>query len=252
MFLSVNLRAVKGCDDISDRYIVLVGPFGSGKSELALNYAVNSANSGGKTALVDLDIVSPYFRSAEQEGYLHEKGITLIESSYVRYGVDLPIVPAAVASVFIKDYSLAVFDVGGDVVGATALGQFHQRFQEAAEKTEVYYVVNVRRPRSGTPEDIIRMFSLVQEASRIKINGFINNSNLAMKTDVKDLLDGAEILRNVTEKTGIPVYGTSGQEHILSAFADRSKGLPCGKLFPVRLYTRPEWLDKTGRFSAEP
>lgn len=224
------------------QYTVLLGNYGNGKTELALNMALNAAKGNKRVALVDMDIINPYFRSAEKQQLLQDHNIDLIASNYVNTNVDLPVIAAEVASVFTGQYDYVVFDVGGDVVGATALGAFHQQFAAVREYLNIYYVVNARRPFSNSVERVLTMFSQIQDAARVKIDGWINNTNLAIETTSQDIIDGQLLLEQLSEETGIPIVYTSGWSDLLQE-AEKQIDLQ-GQCLPLETVMRPTWMNE--------
>lgn len=224
---------------------VFIGNYGSGKTELSVNFALKSAKMNKKTAIVDLDIVNPFFRSADRRELFDEYGIKLIASPFAGSNVDLPIVTAEVQSVFDAGaYDTVVFDVGGDPVGATALGRYHAYFEQNADIVKTYYVVNVHRILSATVEDIEKMFALIQGVSRMRILGLINNSNIGRETTGCSLVEGDAILKRVSADTGVPVSYASGLPEVLAEF---EKLCPehVGELLPIDVYMRISWLEET-------
>ncbi len=217
---------------------ILAGNYGSGKTEIALNMSLEYAKKG-RTVLVDMDIVNPYFRSAEHKALLNEKGVRLIAPTYANTLVDVPVISAEVFAAFEYDY--AVFDAGGDPVGASVLGSIAHRFK-TQEDVRFYYVVNARRPLTKTAEEIAEMMALIEGKARIKVGGIINNTNLARETTAGDLLYGRDVCREVSLKTGVPVVMTSGEEHVLREFGEKAGEKD---LFTIKIYTRPNWLDST-------
>lgn len=200
---------------------VLIGNYGSGKSELALNFAFKAAGMGERTELLDLDMVNTYFRLTERGKMTRMKEIRLVSPNYACSGVETLSLPAEVASAFAMDWDTVVFDVGGDSVGSTALGRYHQDFMDMLSeggRLEVLNVVNTRRPLAGTVEKIMRLQEDMQVHSRLKISGMINNTNLATATTDADLRDGYEIIKEVSEKSGVPVLYTSGKKEFLDKF----------------------------------
>ena len=161
---------------------VLIGNYGSGKTELALNFAMKAAETG-RTELLDLDMVNTYFRLTERGRMTRMKEIRLVSPNYACSGIETLSLPAEVASAFDMDWDTVIFDVGGDSVGATALGRYHEDFMALEPGgLEVLNVVNIRRPLAGTVEKIIRLQEQMQIHSRLKISGMINNTNLAQMT----------------------------------------------------------------------
>lgn len=231
----------KGAINIS-KYTILIGNYGSGKTELSLNLVLQAARAGKKTALIDLDIVNPYFRSSAQRKLLEGAGVEVIASDYASTNVDLPIVSPKVQKVFDLDYEAVIFDVGGDPVGATALGRYHSQFSARREELEVLYVVNTRRPLSMTAEDICTMLAQIEDRGRVKVTGLINNANLARETTAENLIEGCEVLQKVSAQLDIPLRYIAGHADVLADFKARQPDHP-GELLPIETYMRPAWLD---------
>ena len=139
-------------------FIVLIGNYGSGKTEIAINLAVNSAAKGLNTLVIDLDKVNDYFRMSDRVDVLKENNDNLVSPTFAGQGVTPSNMSAAVASAFAGDWDLCVFDVGGDAAGAMSLGRYHTDFAALEDgQLEVYDIVNVFRPMSESPEKIIKL-----------------------------------------------------------------------------------------------
>ena len=137
---------------------VLIGNYGSGKSELALNFAMQAAARGDRTELLDLDMVNTYFRLTERGKMVEQKEIRLVSPNFACSGIETLSLPAEVSSAFVLDWDTVIFDVGGDDVGATALGRYHRDFMALEPGAlEVLNVVNIRRPLASTVEKIHRL-----------------------------------------------------------------------------------------------
>ena len=221
---------------------VLIGNYGSGKTELALNFAFKAAETG-RTELLDLDMVNTYFRLTERGNMTRMKEIRLVSPNYACSGVETLSLPAEVASAFAMDWDTVVFDVGGDAVGSTALGRYHQAFMELEEGSlEVLNVINTRRPLAGTVEKIVRLQEDMQRHSRLKITGMINNTNLATATTPADLRDGYEIIKQVSDITGVPVKYTSGKKEMLDVFlAEGHDPKYIGTPLVIDTYMQRDW-----------
>lgn len=224
------------------KIIVLIGNFGSGKTELALHFALEAAQNG-KTELIDLDMVNTYFRLSERRALVESAGIRLVSPNYVMTNVESLSLPAEVASAFHMDWDTVIFDVGGDGAGATALGRFHEEFMELEpEQLEVLNVINVRRPMAGTVEKIISLQNELEKNARLQVTGFINNTNLQHETTVQELEDGYQILREVSEKTGIPVAYTSGTTDVIQQFLSAAHDERCvGRPIELQRIMRRDW-----------
>lgn len=221
---------------------IMIGNYGSGKSELALNFAFKAAETG-KTELIDLDMVNTYFRLTERGKMVSQKEIRLVSPNFACSGIETLSLPAEVASAFALDWDTVVFDVGGDAVGSTALGRYHADFMELApDQLEVLNVVNIRRPLAGTVEKIIKLQEDMQIHSRLKITGMINNTNLAQMTTPDELRDGYEMLKQVSERTGVPVSYTTGKKEMLDIFlAEGHDPKYIGQPIAIDTYMQRDW-----------
>ena len=203
------------------KMMVLIGNYGSGKSELALNFAFRAAERGERTELLDLDMVNTYFRLTERGKQVEMKEIRLVSPNFANSGIETLSLPAEVQSAFAMDWDTVIFD------GAL----------------EVLNVVNIRRPLAGTVERVIRLQEEMQVHSRLKITGMINNTNLAEVTTAQELHDGYELIREVSEKTGVPVKYTSGKKELLEQFLAEGGHDPkyVGTPLPIDIYMRRDW-----------
>lgn len=222
---------------------VLIGNYGSGKSELALNFAMQAAARGDRTELLDLDMVNTYFRLTERGKMVEQKEIRLVSPNFACSGIETLSLPAEVSSAFVLDWDTVIFDVGGDDVGATALGRYHRDFMALEPGAlEVLNVVNIRRPLASTVEKIHRLQEGMQTHARLQITGMINNTNLSTMTSADDLWDGYELLRQVVNLTGIPVAYTTGKKDILDAFLARDPDPKyVGKPVAIDVYMHRDW-----------
>lgn len=222
---------------------VLIGNYGSGKTELALNFAINAAKTGARTELLDLDMVNTYFRLTERGKMTDMKEIRLVSPNFACSGIETLSLPAEVSSAFDMDWDNVIFDVGGDAVGATALGRFYQDFMALEPGAlQVLNVVNIRRPLAGTVEKIINLQREMEIHSRLKITGMINNTNLAQMTGPDELRDGYEMIRQVSEITGTPVMYTSGRKELLDQFlAEGHDPRYIGTPLAIDTYMHRDW-----------
>ena len=182
------------------------------------------------------DIVNPFFRSAEQHVALTALGVGVIAPPYALTGVDLPVLPAEVQSVFDDPTIHAVLDVGGEEAGASALGRYRPHIDRTGCK--LYYVVNVFRPFSEDADQIIRQMERIAHRARLQPAGLINNSNLGPWTKPEQVLEGQRILQEVALRTGVPVVAVAGEEKVLQAL--EGLGVP---FIPLNLMLKPEWME---------
>ncbi|MHB8155969.1 MAG: nucleotide-binding protein [Desulfocucumaceae bacterium] len=189
------------------RITLLTGNLGSGKTEIAINLALNLLKQEKKTILVDLDIINPYFRSRLVKGSLENMGLRVIAPEGNMIYADLPAVSPAIKGV-IEDVSVnGVFDVGGDDVGAKALGRYRDLL--TAENCNMLFVVNTCRPFTRDPDGIIKYITSIQAASGIKVKGLVSNPNLGRETAIETVLEGFRVVAEVSELTGLPIKLTA-------------------------------------------
>lgn len=226
---------------LNARYYVLLGNYGSGKTELAIQLArLLRRQSRGRVALVDLDIVNPYFRSAEQKALLESEGVEVKMPSFALTAVDVPALPADIQAVFEQPYDHVVFDVGGDDVGAAALGRYAPYIAHVRSQMCVLYVVNPYRPLSSTPEDIERLFGLIAERARVRPDYLVNNMNLQGYTTAEDLVEGQRILETVSRALDVPVGLCVGEERLREGLPPSMQAM----FLPLTPVMRPEWMEQ--------
>ena len=195
------------------RLTLFAGHYGSGKTNIAVNYAMLLADEGKKVCIADLDIVNPYFRTKDSESDLREKGITLISPQYANTNVDLPALPAE-SYRLVQDRSVyGVMDIGGDDRGAYALG----RFADAIKSEDNYrmaFVVNKYRPLTSTVEDTVEIMREIEAAAGIRFNCIVNNSNIGAETTEEIFLESVDFVKELSRVTGLPVWLHTAQKNI--------------------------------------
>ena len=223
--------------------IVLSGNYGSGKTELALNFAFQAASQGRKVELLDLDMVNTYFRLTDRQGLIKSKEIRLVSPNFVHSSVETLSLPAEVASAFALDWDTVIFDVGGDPAGATALGRYREDFDALPEGSlKVLNVVNTRRPLAGTADKLLSLMEGMQRHSRQKVSGFINNTNLARLASADDLRSGYEVIAEASRRSGVPVLYTSARPDLLEQFlAEGHDPQYIGTPMPIETYMHRDW-----------
>ena len=179
--------------------------YGSGKTNIAVNYAMRLAEEGKKVCIADLDIVNPYFRTKDSERELTERGITLISSRYANTNVDLPAIPAE-SYRLVQDRSIfGVMDIGGDDRGAYALGRFADAIK-AEGNYRMAFVINRYRPLTSTVEDTVEIMKEIEAACGISFTCIVNNSNLGTETTRETVLDSVAFAEEVSLATGLPIW----------------------------------------------
>ncbi|MBR3038168.1 MAG: hypothetical protein IKI52_05640 [Clostridia bacterium] len=227
-------------------YWVLLGSFGSGKSEIALNMSINAAKAGPCT-LVDLDVINPYFRTSERGDVLTPAGVELIMPPYALEKIEIMSLSARVYSAFTPGEGSVFFDIGGDHVGSIALGQYKPYFDRIPdEHKHILFIVNPLRPTAADVDSAWAVLEKIQLVSRLSVTGIVNNGNLAGETDYTHLVEGYELVKGLSEKTGIPVWGTCGTKPVLEAFDAYAKGhgldpTYIGRYEPIEVLMHRSW-----------
>ncbi len=203
------------CKNITNlkRVTVFAGHYGSGKTNIAINYALNIAASGLSVEIVDLDIVNPYFRTKDAENILKTNGINLISSITANSNVDTPALPAQAYSAVQNTQKYAVIDVGGDDRGALALGRYVPYLQKE-NNYEMLFVINKYRYLTSTAKDTFQIMKEIEFAAGINFSAIINNSNLGNETTEKDVIESEEYAQSVSQLSALPIKFTAVQEEL--------------------------------------
>ena len=209
------------------RITLFCGHYGSGKTNIAVNYAFNLRSKGFKTAIVDLDIVNPYFRTKDSEKELEKCGIRVISLPFANSNVDLPSIPSESYSVFSNKDEYAVFDIGGDDSGAYVLGQFAPYIKEEND-FDNFYVANFSRPLTRTAEEALGVMKEIELAGKVPFTGIINNTNLGEETEIGDILLSNDEAKKLSKLSGLPLVMTTVRE-------DLAKSLKAENIFPLKL-----------------
>ncbi len=196
------------------RINIFTGHFGSGKTEVAVNYAMKMAQAGYRTAIVDFDIINPYFRTADAKEELEKQNIKVILPMYANTNVDIPAIPPEIYSLFEDKDTKVVLDVGGDDLGAKAVSRFKEEI--VSDDYEMFFVVNTKRIMTDSPEKIAEMIAIIEDGANVKVTKLINNSNLLEETTPEIILEGNRIISEVSEKLGIPIAITAGMEEVVN------------------------------------
>ncbi|WGS64736.1 cobalamin biosynthesis protein CobQ [Marinitoga aeolica] len=185
---------------------VIIGMFGSGKTEIALNSAIYLKEKYEKVSIADIDVISPYFRTRDEIDVLENMGIKVITPPRQFMHADLPIIPPAVGGYIVNPEYQTIIDAGGNEDGSTVVGSLKNFLDQT--KTATYFVVNTKRPFMNTVEDIEYYIERLSAKARRKVDFLISNSNLQDETTKEIILNGEKTLKRVSEKLGIPIAFT--------------------------------------------
>ncbi len=222
---------------LKDRRIrIIIGNYGTGKTEFSVNYALKLAAQKQKVALVDLDVVNLYFRSREQQELMEKSGIRVISSSIKGRGADLPAISAEVATPLQDESYQVILDVGGDAMGARVLGMYYQYFRENA--FDMFFVVNANRPETTTREGVLQHIESIAQVSKTYPTALVNNTHLLRETSMEDVQRGQELCREVSRETGLPIRYVSVLEPLISELPKDYEG----EAFSIHLTMREAWM----------
>ena len=213
----------------SKRVTLFAGHYGSGKTNIAVNYALKLRADGKPVAIADLDIVNPYFRTKDSEKELTEAGIRLISSQYASSNVDLPALPQDVYSIVDNNTEYAVMDIGGDDRGAYALGRYADSLKKE-NNYEMFMVINMYRPLTRDVESTLEVMAEIEAACSMKFTAIVNNSNIGEETTEQDVLDSLGYADEVSKAAGLPIRLTTVDEKLYNNLYGKVENL-----MPLRL-----------------
>ena len=190
------------------RLTLFAGHYGSGKTNIAVNYALKLAGEGKKVCIADLDIVNPYFRTKDSQAELEAAGLDLISPQYANSNVDLPALPAASYRLVQDKSSYGIMDIGGDDRGAYALGRFVPSILEE-NNYRMVFVANASRPLTRTAEDALEVMREIEAACGLRFTDLINNTNLGSETTAETVLSAAAYMEELSRLSGLPVFATT-------------------------------------------
>lgn len=189
------------------RITILSGHFGCGKTEIAINLALKARQRFEKVAINDLDIINPYFRSRDAVNTFLQNDIELISPKSHLATSDLPIVSGEIYRVLHDHRYRIIIDAGGDNDGAVALGQYYHEWKEFSP--ELLFVLNTNRPYVSTLQGAKEAIQRIEEASRLKVTGIINNANVGDETTLVDIYKGLELSNTLSIDMSIPLVYTT-------------------------------------------
>jgi hypothetical protein len=216
--------------------VIIVGAYGSGKTEVAINLALHMNAKGEAVRLADLDLVNPYFRTREARHLLSRQGIDVVLPPAQYMQADLPILTPEVSGMLRQPVGLTLLDVGGDDAGATVLAALSDAM--AGRTPNVLQVVNPHRPYTDTVQGCVDMRRAIEAKARMKITGIVGNANLMEATGEQDVVDGYDFARRVADAGNIPLVFITAPAGLLTRIDKRSIQCP---VLPVRRQLVPPW-----------
>lgn len=217
------------------RLVMFVGGYGSGKTEVAVNYTLASRPLVPNLSIVDLDVVNPYFRSRERVAELTKRGVQVIAPAGEWATADLPALPPEISGGIQDKERHLVLDVGGDDVGARALGRYQRELLQA--DYEMWVVVNACRPFSQNAELALSMLRSIEVTSRMRVTGLVNNTNLMQYTDLALIERGEQMLLTLSDMTGLPIVCTA----VVEGLVDAARAKLRSPVLPLHLYMKRPW-----------
>lgn len=216
------------------RIQIITGHYGSGKTEYAVNLALALAQEREHVALADMDIVNPYFRSYEQAKRLEDAGIRVIVTSCGGVA-DIPAINPEVMSIFQQEQWTGVLDIGGDPIGARVLARFAPQLKQA--DFDLLFVLNANRPETKDVESALQYMQGIEAECHQKVTGIVNNTHLCGETTAEEILKGAKLARELSERTSLPVIHHAVQRKFVEQVQDK---LP-EPILPMNIYMKKPW-----------
>ncbi len=216
--------------------ILIVGNYGSGKTEVAINLAIGSRASGKHVQIADLDLVNPYFRTREVKDLFSDLSINIVLPPDQYLNADLPILSPAVAGMLRNPQEVTLIDVGGDDAGAIVLASLADALTD--KNYRMLQVVNPLRPFNDSVEGCLAMRSKIETASKMQVNGLIGNANLINETNIEMIYSGHDFLKDVSQASSLPLELITVPAHLMPEIDTARVSCP---MLPIKRQLVPPW-----------
>jgi len=211
---------------------IICGHYGSGKTNYAINLAIDKAKGGKNVTLVDMDIVNPYFTSSVYADILRKNGVSVISPHFAGTNMEITSLPASMYSIFDTEDDV-IIDAGGDDAGAVVLGRFSGEISKKGY--EMVYVTNMYRPMTSDPKDSVELLREIEAACRLKATAAVNNSHLKDLTAASTITNSLGYAKEVARIAEIPLLHSTAPRCLV-------KELPEDEYFyPVDVYVTVTW-----------
>ncbi|MFH1017852.1 MAG: cobalamin biosynthesis protein CbiA [Pseudomonadota bacterium] len=222
---------------IPDGSIIFVGNYGSGKTEVAVNFALYLKRHGeARVHLVDLDIVNPYFRSREAIHELTADGIDVVAPTGENFYSESPIILPRIGTLLRQPAERVILDVGGDDAGATVLASLKDAIRPGSH--HLWMVLNARRPFTDTVEGSVEMIRKIEAASKLKMDGIVSNTHLLHETTIAIVTEGFRMAQEVARSFSVPVPFVAMEDRLVEEWENAGAGVA---VLPLHLTMRRPW-----------
>jgi hypothetical protein len=217
--------------------VIIVGGYGGGKTEIAINLALFMKKRGIDVRVADLDIVNLYFRTREARSLFahHQIPCILPEKAYLH--ADFPALSPEIGGLFKSKEGLTLLDCGGDPVGARVIGTLKEAI--GFPSLQMLLVVNPFRPDSGTEKEVRAIKEGIEKSSGLSITGIVGNANLMAETRVDTIISGYEFVRRLAEKEGVGLSFITAPDTLANAVMEKRLSCP---VLPITRRLLPPWM----------
>ncbi len=232
------MRRGRGASDLLSPHpvVAFIGPLGGGKTEIAINYSLAALAAERETCLIDLDVVTPYFRVGDYREALAEEGLRVIAAPGALASFENPALPPEIRETIEQKSVHTVLDVGGDTSGARLLGAYAQ--QIAAGEYDLLMAVNPFRP-DASGRGLAEQRRLIEEMTGLRVTGLVANPHLGGLTECSLLEAGWQHVAEAGESLSLRVAFFAVAEELAADVPEL--GLP---VLPMRLRVRLPWEER--------